>query len=52
MKIAITGAAGHVGVNLVKSLSDLGHSINALIYNSDCIEERPNNKNLTEAFKH
>ena len=46
MKIAITGAAGHVGVNLVKSLSDLGHSINVLIYNSDCIEERPEVKKI------
>ncbi len=39
MKIAITGASGHVGVNLVKRLDDLGHDLVVLIYNSDIVFE-------------
>ncbi|MEI6898565.1 MAG: NAD-dependent epimerase/dehydratase family protein [Bacteroidota bacterium] len=35
MKIAITGASGHVGINLCKALIDLGHEINALTHKHD-----------------
>jgi dihydroflavonol-4-reductase len=34
MKIAITGASGHVGANLCRMLRDQGHEIRALIHNS------------------
>jgi len=34
MKIAITGASGHVGVNLVNNLIELGFDIKVLIFNS------------------
>ena len=39
MRIAITGASGHVGINLVKRLDDLGHDLKVLIYNSDIVLE-------------
>ncbi|HNY02015.1 MAG TPA: NAD-dependent epimerase/dehydratase family protein [Bacteroidales bacterium] len=35
MKIAVTGANGHVGVNLCKALADAGHEINALVHMHD-----------------
>jgi dihydroflavonol-4-reductase len=34
MKIAITGASGHVGANLCRMLTGLGHEVKALIHNS------------------
>jgi dihydroflavonol-4-reductase len=34
MKIAITGASGHVGANLCRMLLDRGHKVKALIHNS------------------
>jgi dihydroflavonol-4-reductase len=33
MKIAVSGANGHVGVNLCKALLDQGHEVNALVHN-------------------
>lgn len=33
MKIAVTGATGHLGVNLVKRLIDQGHDLKVLVYN-------------------
>ena len=35
MKIAITGASGHVGANLVRELLPEGHQIKVLFYNDD-----------------
>lgn len=32
MKIAVTGATGHVGINLVKRLIDQGHYLKVLVY--------------------
>ena len=32
MKIAVTGATGHVGANLVRTLVDGGHSVRALVH--------------------
>jgi dihydroflavonol-4-reductase len=32
MKIAVTGATGHVGANLVRTLVDAGHSVRALVH--------------------
>ncbi|MBC8321525.1 MAG: NAD-dependent epimerase/dehydratase family protein [Bacteroidetes bacterium] len=32
MKIAITGASGHVGINLVKRLINLGHNLKVMVY--------------------
>ncbi len=32
MKIAVTGATGHVGINLVKRLVDQGHYLKVLVY--------------------
>ena len=32
MKIAVTGASGHVGINLCRSLIDAGHNIRALVH--------------------
>ena len=38
MKVAVTGASGHVGVNLVRSLMDEGHEVKALAYpNGDAL---------------
>ncbi len=34
MKIAVTGASGHVGANLCRMLIDQGHKVKALIHNS------------------
>jgi dihydroflavonol-4-reductase len=34
MKIAVTGASGHVGANLCRMLIDRGHEVKALIHNS------------------
>ena len=34
MKIAVTGASGHVGVNLCKSLLDQGHQVKALTHHN------------------
>jgi dihydroflavonol-4-reductase len=34
MKIAVTGASGHVGANLCRMLIDLGHEVKALKHNS------------------
>jgi len=34
MKIAVTGASGHVGANLCRLLIDQGHEVKALIHNS------------------
>lgn len=34
MRIAVTGASGHVGVNLCRMLIDQGHKVKALIHNS------------------
>jgi dihydroflavonol-4-reductase len=34
MKVAVTGASGHVGANLCRMLTDLGHEVKALIHNS------------------
>jgi dihydroflavonol-4-reductase len=34
MKIAVTGASGHVGANLCRMLLDRGHEVKALIHNS------------------
>jgi dihydroflavonol-4-reductase len=34
MKIAVTGASGHVGANLCRMLTDQGHEVKALIHNS------------------
>ena len=31
MKIAVTGATGHVGINLVKRLVDQGHYLKVLV---------------------
>lgn len=39
MKIAITGATGHVGVNLVPRLIELGHDLKVLIYNGENVPE-------------
>jgi len=39
MKIAITGATGHVGANLVPRLIELGHNLKVLIYNGDSIPD-------------
>ncbi|NQU33741.1 MAG: NAD-dependent epimerase/dehydratase family protein [Bacteroidetes bacterium] len=33
MKIAVTGASGHVGINLVKKLVQLGHDVRVLVFN-------------------
>ncbi len=35
MKIAITGASGHIGVNLCQELIQHGHSVRALIHKND-----------------
>jgi dihydroflavonol-4-reductase len=35
MKIAVTGANGHVGVNLCKALLEQGHQVKALIHNNN-----------------
>jgi dihydroflavonol-4-reductase len=35
MKIAVTGASGHIGVNLCQALIQHGHSVKALIHKSD-----------------
>ncbi len=34
MKIAVTGASGHIGANLCRMLIDRGHEVKALIHNS------------------
>ena len=40
MIIAITGANGHVGVNLCKALIDQGHEVRALVHkNSNGLEK-------------
>ncbi|UCE21667.1 MAG: NAD-dependent epimerase/dehydratase family protein [Candidatus Aminicenantes bacterium] len=42
MKIAVTGASGHIGVNLCQELVKHGHSVKALIHKNDCgIKELP-----------
>ncbi|MCK9422047.1 MAG: NAD-dependent epimerase/dehydratase family protein [Bacteroidales bacterium] len=44
MRIAVTGANGHVGINLCKSLLGFGHQVNALFHrNSRGIKEIPVN---------
>lgn len=35
MKIAVTGASGHIGVNLCQELIQQGHSVKALIHKND-----------------
>jgi dihydroflavonol-4-reductase len=35
MQIAITGASGHVGVNLTRHLCSMGHSVRVLIHNNE-----------------
>jgi dihydroflavonol-4-reductase len=35
MKIAVTGASGHIGVNLCQALIQHGHSVRALIHKND-----------------
>lgn len=35
MKIAVTGASGHVGANLCRMLLERGHTVRALIHNSN-----------------
>lgn len=35
MKIAVTGASGHVGVNLCRALTSAGHEVNVLIHRHD-----------------
>ena len=35
MKIAVTGASGHIGVNLCQELIERGHSVKALVHNTD-----------------
>ncbi len=39
MNIAITGATGHVGVNLIPRLIELGHNLKVLIYNGDGVPD-------------
>ncbi len=34
IKIAVTGASGHVGTNLCRMLIDRGYKVRALIHNS------------------
>lgn len=42
MKIAVTGANGHVGVNLCKRLLESGHEVNALIHqNAENLKNLP-----------
>lgn len=35
MKIAVTGASGHIGINLCHELIERGHSVRALVHNTD-----------------
>lgn len=45
MKIAVTGASGHIGVNLCKKLSQQGHDIKALIHtNAESLKDIPAEK--------
>ena len=42
MKIAVTGASGHVGTNLCRMLIQQGHQLKALVYrNLKGIEQLP-----------
>jgi dihydroflavonol-4-reductase len=42
MKIAVTGASGHIGINLCQELIQHGHSVKALIHKNDLgIKELP-----------
>jgi dihydroflavonol-4-reductase len=34
MKVAVTGASGHIGVNLCRELSKNGHTVRALVHNN------------------
>jgi len=37
MKIAVTGASGHVGINLCNSLSEQGHVVKALFHTHNSV---------------
>jgi dihydroflavonol-4-reductase len=42
MKIAVTGASGHIGVNLCRELVNKGHSVRALVHkNTDSLKDIP-----------
>jgi len=51
MIIAITGASGHVGVNLCKALIGKGHEVRALIHKSNKGLEDLHIKTFQETFK-
>ena len=50
-KIAVIGATGFVGTQVVKELANRGYFVNALARNTSKIEESENIKAVTETYK-